>query len=355
MFVISAGVIMNLLFAFAVYTTGAAVWGFREYATTRVGEIRAASLPSGAETLATVPVGSRLTQIGDVTIGNWGDVRRAFAQAQPGPLQVAYADPAGANGSVQIVVPADQTEHQSLLLSVVQWVEPSVGALLPGSPAEKGGVEAGDQIVSVDGKPIGTWWEFVNAITARPEQRTEIVLRREGREITRVVTPELRQERDPITGAEIQVGRVGIYPPADEMVSEHVGFGEAVSIGARETLAVTAMILGFLKDLVTGNISARSVGSIVTIGEASGQAAAAGLETFLRFMALFSVTLAVLNLLPIPVLDGGHLLFLAIEKLRGRALTVEQRLRWSNVGFLIVMGLMVWALSNDVIRLFERF
>jgi regulator of sigma E protease len=115
------------------------------------------------------------------------------------------------------------------------------------------------------------------------------------------------------------------------------------------------MILGFLRDLVTGNISARSVGSIVTIGEASGEAAAAGLETFLRFMALFSVNLAVLNLLPIPVLDGGHLLFLAIEKLRGRALTVEQRLRWSNVGFLIVMGLMVWALSNDVIRLFERF
>jgi regulator of sigma E protease len=110
--------------------------------------------------------------------------------------------------------------------------------------------------------------------------------------------------------------------------------------------------VGFLGDLFTGNVSPRSVGSIVTIGQTSGEAAAAGMFSFLRFIALFSVNLAVLNLLPIPVLDGGHLLFLGIEAIRGRALSVEQRLRWSNVGFLIVMGIMLWALSNDFLRLF---
>jgi regulator of sigma E protease len=94
------------------------------------------------------------------------------------------------------------------------------------------------------------------------------------------------------------------------------------------------------------------MGSIVTIGEASGQAAAAGMDQFLSFMALFSINLAILNLLPIPVLDGGHLLFLAIEAVRGRSLSVEQRLRWSNVGFLVIMGIMLWALSNDFLRLF---
>lgn len=75
------------------------------------------------------------------------------------------------------------------------------------------------------------------------------------------------------------------------------------------------------------------------------------LEPFLNFLALFSINLAVLNLLPIPILDGGHLVFLAIEAVRGKALSVEQRLRWSNVGFFIVMGIMIWALSNDVLRL----
>jgi regulator of sigma E protease len=350
--VISAGVIMNLLFAFAVYTTSAAVWGFREFATTRVGEVRTEALPAGSEGLVELPVGARLVQVGDARVSHWGEVREAFLEAAPGPLQVTYADP---TGSLQVRVPADERGRQELAASVLHWVEPRVGALLPGSPAEAGGIEADDQILAVDGEPIETWWEFVRAIESRPEQRTEILLSREGSQLVRVVVPELRQERDPATGADVQVGRVGIYPPMDEMVSQRVGLAQALSLGVRETVAVTGMILGFLRDLVTGNISARSVGSIVTIGEASGQAAAAGLETFLRFMALFSVNLAVLNLLPIPVLDGGHLLFLFIEKLRGRALTVEQRLRWSNVGFLIVMGLMVWALSNDVIRLFERF
>jgi len=94
------------------------------------------------------------------------------------------------------------------------------------------------------------------------------------------------------------------------------------------------------------------VGSIVTIGEASGQAAEAGFDVFLRFMALFSVNLAVLNLLPIPVLDGGHLVFLGIEAVRGgRPLSVEQRLKWSNVGFVVLVGIMLWALSNDFLRL----
>ena len=127
---------------------------------------------------------------------------------------------------------------------------------------------------------------------------------------------------------------------------------EAVASGYRETVAVSGLILGFLKDLVTGGVSPRSVGSIVTIGAASGEAAAAGIDVFLRFMALFSVNLAILNLLPIPVLDGGHLVFLFVEAVRGgRGLTIEQRLKLSNVGFLIIVCIMLWALSNDFLRL----
>ena len=123
--------------------------------------------------------------------------------------------------------------------------------------------------------------------------------------------------------------------------------------GYHDTYNISAMILGFLRDLVTGGVSPKSVGSIVTIGQASGQAAAAGLEYFLSFMAMFSVNLAILNLLPIPVLDGGHLVFLAIEAVRGGTpLSIEQRLRWSQVGFVLLMGIMVWALSNDFLRLF---
>jgi len=214
-------------------------------------------------------------------------------------------------------------------------------------------VEEGDQILSVDGVSILNWFDFLEAIHEKPGERIELGLSRDGRDLTRVVTLEAQEAEDPLTGETVSQGRIGIYRPADEFLYSRVGPGEALVVGYRETVAVTGMILGFLRDLVTGNVSPRSVGSIVTIGEASGQAASQGLDFFLSFMALFSINLAILNLLPIPVLDGGHLLFLAIEALRGgKALSVEQRLRWSQVGFVVLLGIMAWALSNDFMRLF---
>ena len=137
-------------------------------------------------------------------------------------------------------------------------------------------------------------------------------------------------------------------PP--ETVTVRVGAGEAVVTGWAETVAITRLILRFLRDLFTGNVSPRDVGSIGTIAVASGEAAAAGLATFLRFMALFSVNLAILNMLPIPVLDGGHMVFLGIELVRGEKLSVKQRVRWSQVGMWVVLGIMVWALGNDLLR-----
>ena len=121
-------------------------------------------------------------------------------------------------------------------------------------------------------------------------------------------------------------------------------------MGYRETAVVTGSVLGFLGDILTGAISPRALGSIVTIGEASGQAAAAGLRSLLLFMALFSTQLAIFNLLPIPVLDGGHLLFLTVEAVRGCPLSLEQQVRWDKVGFTVVVGILLWALSNDFLR-----
>ena len=347
--VISAGVLMNMLFAFAVYTTTAAAWGFRTPATTRLGRVQVELLPPGTEPLALVPPGARLQSVGRRSIEHWRDFQQALVEAPPGVLTLTFTEP---TGSVEVSVPPDEEQRRRLASAPLYWIEPAVGAVHPGSPSEKAGLESGDRIVAVSGQPVESWWEFVDAVQARPGEHTVLRMLRDGRELTRSLVPEATEARDPVTGEQTTVGKVGIYPPFDDVVFERVGPLQAVRYGALETAAVTGMILGFLRDLVTGNISARSVGSIVTIGEASGQAAAAGMESFLRFMALFSVNLAVLNLLPIPVLDGGHLLFLGIEKLRGRALTIEQRLRWSNVGFLVVMGLMVWALSNDVLRLF---
>lgn len=348
--VISAGVIMNMVFAFVVYASVTAVWGIQELASTRVGAVIEELVPEGSESLAALPRGVQLRRVGEKEIGKWGDFTLGLIQAEPGNLLLGYENP---TGNLHLVIPSDPDDRARMAASVVPWVDATVGAVDPGSPAERGGVEAGDEIRTVDGVPIVNWYDFLEAIHDKPEVRIELGLLREGRELVRAVTLESQEVEDPETGETISRGRIGIYRIPDEFFYTRVGLAEAVSVGYRETVAVTSLILDFLKRLVTGNISPRSVGSIVTIGEASGQAASQGLDFFLRFMALFSVNLAILNLLPIPVLDGGHLVFLAIEALRGgKPLSVEQRLRWSQVGFVVLLGIMVWALSNDFLRLF---
>ncbi|HEX9887786.1 MAG TPA: RIP metalloprotease RseP [Longimicrobiales bacterium] len=346
--VISAGVIMNFGFAFLVYAGTMAVWGVQEAATTRVGSVLDELLPAGTEPLAGLDAGARIERIGDREIRHWGDVRTAFAEDPAGPTTLIQAEPSAV---VEFRLPVSKEERGQAFQAIRYWLDPGVGAVNPGSPAAKAGIEPGDRIVSVDGRPVASWWDFVDEIKTRPGLSAELVLGRDGREVVRVVTPDAEEDVDPVTGRTEVVGRVGVYPPLDERVHESVPVTVALRYGYLETKYVTGAILGFLGDLVTGGVSARSVGSIVTIGNASGDAAARGLEAFLRFMALFSVNLAILNLLPIPILDGGHLLFLGIEAVRGRALSVEQRLKWSNVGFIIIMGIMLWALSNDVLTL----
>ncbi len=346
-FVISAGVIMNMLFAFGVYTFVVAKWGLPELDTTRVGLVLAETLPPGTEALGTVQPGSRFVRIGDRDVSHWGDVRDGFLDSSPGPIVVEFVEP---STTVEIRIPASEDERLALWRSIASWVEAGIGAVNPGTPADKAGLEAGDRLVAVDGERVDSWFEFVELIEARPGMRTEITVSRDGHELIRAMTLDAEEVHRP-DGSVVEVGKIGIYPPLGATTHSDVSLSQSVVFGYRETVAVTGMILGFLRDLFTGGVSPRSMGSIVTIGQASGQAAAAGVEVFLRFMALFSINLAVLNLLPIPVLDGGHLVFLGIEAVRGRSLSLEQRLRWSNVGFLVIVGIMLWALSNDFLRL----
>ena len=222
----------------------------------------------------------------------------------------------------------------------------------PGAPAAQGEFETGDRVLVAGGVPISNWYDFVDVVEAHPDIPMEVTIEREGRSVTLSVTPEATSEEDPVTGETVIVGKVGIYQPFGELVYRDVSLTQAVQLGYVETVGYSRLLLGFLGGLVTGRESPRQVGSLLTIGSIAGQAAELGLETFLRFMALLSVNLAILNLLPIPVLDGGHLVFLGIEAVRGKALSLKQRLKWSQFGFVILMGIMIWALSNDVLRLF---
>jgi len=150
--VISAGVIMNMVFAFAVYATVAGVWGVREYASTRVGEVFEVLIPGGSESMADLPRGADLQRLGDVQIGSWGDFTLGVIHAEPGPVVIHYENP---EGQLEVRIPSEPDDRARLAAAVVPWVDATVWSVDPGSPAERGGVEAGDQILAVDDVPIG--------------------------------------------------------------------------------------------------------------------------------------------------------------------------------------------------------
>jgi regulator of sigma E protease len=347
--VISAGVIMNMLFAFVVYTGVNARWGRQELAEHRVGRVVAELLPPGAEALARLPSGALLVSVGGREVNHAGDVRDEILGAPAGPLTILTEAP---KMEIEIDLTADPEERAKIFQGLLFWVDAEVGVLTPGSPAERSGLETGDRVLMAGGVPLTNWYDFVEVVEAHPDIPMDVTVEREGRSLTLSVTPNATSVDDPVTGETVTVGRVGVYQPIGALVSRKVSLAQAVQLGFMDTVGISRLILGFLRDLVTGGVSPRSLGSIVTIGAASGQAAQLGIETFLRFMALFSVNLAILNLLPIPILDGGHLVFLGIEAIRGKAISIEQRMRWSQFGFVILMGIMLWALSNDILRLF---
>ena len=346
--VISAGVIMNLLFAFVIFSLIAMVWGVRGTPESRIGAVAEEYLPRGSEPLATIPSGTRITQIGNESITDFQDMSVALSQAGAGPIELRFDNFA----PLTIQLPASQDARDSLITAFEPAVTtpPVIGTIVKGSPADQGGLRPGDKIIRGNGQPVQTWQQFVQVIERHGGQQLVLEIERDGRPGTVTVTPEAKKLANNMT-----YGRVGIAAQVsvgEALPRVRAGVFGGFAHGARQTWDMVALTAGFLWDLVSGDASARNLGGPILIGQLSGRVARAGLEPFLAFMALFSVNLAVLNLLPIPVLDGGHLMFLGVEAVRGRPLSLQSRMRLSQVGFVIVMAIMVWALANDVLRLF---
>jgi regulator of sigma E protease len=343
--VISAGVIMNLLFAFLVFTALSLGWGETLHPITRVSIPPAAQLTGAARALSVIPDGATVAAVGDRPVRTWEDMLGELASAPAGPVRLTFADAPPAT----LALPAAEDARAELLGGLLPYREPRLGDVQGGSPAARAGLRAGDRVVRAAGAPVATWAQLVDAIRAHPARPLALVVDRGGRELAVTVTPNAVKGRDP-KGKRVTVGQVGAAPQVPQ-VHRRVGVVESVGLGARQTWGSAVYIGGVLKQLLTGQLSPRNMGGLLSIGEASGETASQGFDVWLKFLALFSVNLAVLNLLPIPILDGGHLMFLAFEAVRGRPLSVEARIRLSQVGLVIVVALMIWANGNDVVRL----
>lgn len=226
---------------------------------------------------------------------------------------------------------------------------PQVGEVLPDSPAAKAGLLKEDRIIEIDGKPINRWDEMTEVIHKNPGREVLLKIKRDNQIIPFHLIPE-KKEVPNIFGEKKEVGLIGIKPlGSTKIVREPIP--RAIMNGLTKTWDISVLTVISIIKLLQRIIPAETIGGPILIFQMAGQEAAQGPLSFFTFMAVISINLGVLNLLPIPILDGGHILFLAVEAIRRKPLSEKVIIVAQRVGLAIIITLMVFAFYNDIMRL----
>jgi regulator of sigma E protease len=230
-------------------------------------------------------------------------------------------------------------------------VPPTIGQVVPGGVAERAGLVARDRVLAVDGEPIATWEALVTTVRGSPGRTLALEVDRAGKRLTIRVTPE------PVAQAAETIGRIGAGPYIEPgtmnayLVEVRYGPGESVTRALAKTWEMSVFSLRMLGKMIVGEISWRNLSGPVTIADYAGQSAQLGLVPYLAFLALISISLGVLNLLPIPLLDGGHLMYYMIEMLKGSPVSERVMELGQRAGLVVLLFLMAFAFYNDINRL----
>ena len=225
-----------------------------------------------------------------------------------------------------------------------------VGAVEAGSPAERAGLTKGDRIVAVNGQPVTEWEELSKAIKESGGKPLQLQIRRAAQEVVVAVEPTKKEART-IFGEKREDWMIGI---GSQVSIEKGNPGLAIVKAVQQTYDYSKLTLVALYKMISGEVSPRNLGGPILIAQMAGQQAQEGLGSFLGFLAILSINLGVLNLLPIPVLDGGHLLFFLVEAVIGKPVAVRHREVAQQVGIFLLMLLMIYAFYNDIARFFEK-
>lgn len=346
MVVILAGVTMNMLFAYVAYTALAVKNGEQLLVETRVGRVVDSLVPAGAEALRTLRPGDRIVSVAGQPVESWNDVMSRFQNAPQETMTIGLAD----GRSIEIRVHSDALKER---LAVSEAVEPWRGTVVEtvgkGTPAERAGIEPGDTLLALDGQSVTQWHEFQDLIQARPRQPVTLTVARGAQRLELTTTTDTAAIATP-GGRTRTIGFLGIGTRFN-VQRERYSLGQALQVGWDQTLESSTQIVRTVRGLFSGRVAGRELGGPILIGQLAGQATRMGFDAFLGFMALISVNLAILNLLPIPVLDGGQFLFLLAEGVLRRPLSLKLRERLTAVGLVLILLLMVFAFSNDIRRL----
>ena len=339
-----AGPFMNILLTFILF------WGIFWFAGVPTpGYLRqspvVAALPQYAPVIPGLAVGDRIVSVNGVATPSWNKANAAAAKVPPG-------------GKIQLVISrngVDQTlagtfSQKSDIYSLLGYpmVPPVIDEIAIGFPADRAGLKSGDTFIAIDGKPVATWPVLVDAVHHSGGEPIAFTVRRGTQDIPITVTP--TKGMDPVDGQ--MVWQVGVQPRTKDDY-ENQNFTESVADAGLSTVNGTAQILDVLGGLLTGKVSVRQLQGVVGIARESGRAAKRGPMDLITLMAVLSLNLGILNLLPIPILDGGHVLLLAVEGLLRRDLSIAVKERFVQVGLVFLLGIFAFVMYSDILKIFQ--
>lgn len=229
-------------------------------------------------------------------------------------------------------------------------VKPIIDTVVAHGPAAQAGLLAGDELVAINDKKVNDWITAVNIIRKNPAQALQVNVLRNGRVISLKMTPAVKINQQKKYGYIGAAAKIGPWPKA-YFNHQQYGFGESLVKSVEETWILTKSTILVIGKLITGKVSLRNISGPIGIAQGAGQSAQIGLAYYLAFLALVSISLGVLNILPIPMLDGGHLLYYLFELLLGKPLSEEVRTIGVNLGLLMILALMSLAIFNDIMRI----
>jgi regulator of sigma E protease len=338
LYILVAGVTMNFALGFLIAIGLAMHFGKPVIPTLEVGSVRPIN---GQPLLAAIRAGDVVARINGERVRSWNDAVSRIARSTDS-VRIE-------TNRASVIVPlgrAGAPTSEDVALAIDYALPPVVGDLVAGEPGIKAGLLAGDTVLSIDGQPIASWSQMVVIVSRGAGRPIALQVGRKGGRQALSITPRAQAGVDPVTGERAEVGKIGAYP-LDISVREPVSVLEAVAIGGRATWFMGTSIVGTVRDLVTRKVSVDQLGGPIAITRASVQAARSGIENLLYLIALLSVNVAVLNLLPIPILDGGQILINVLESTRGTPFSLRTKEYILRGGLMFILALFVLVMFND--------
>ncbi len=340
--VVLSGPAMNIVIAFLlmplVFLVGIKMPAFLEEAPV------VAWLEEGSPAqIAGVEVGDRIVRIDGKSMTDWEDVATIISTRPELGLKVELER----SNNVQEVILKDSgtvNKAGSGFAGMLPDMPPVIGKVSKGYPAEKEGLEAGDLIVEINNMPVFNWYQVSSLIRANAGEELTLAVKRVDKRVIAKVTP----VKDPAAGH----GIIGIMNQQETIVKKF-GLADSIKHGMSKALELTVLTFDVLKRLVSMNISIETLGGPIMIAKLTGEAAQSGFSDLIAFLAFLSLQLGILNLLPIPVLDGGWIVFLIIEKIKGSPLSRKTMEVAQTVGFAMLIMLIIIVSYNDILRVFR--